>query len=158
MFINFWRKFLPTLLKSVGKISFYLVPTRLLGPARLLNSMIFSHLHDSSGPMLIRHLRVPTSLPANCVVMKNKGALLALQSSYQVLKGTKNSPTQNASIKILQLTSSGDEPNACTTQPMCMPLTDEYIKFRQRNCDKINQTCSQGYVDRYVFPAPFWVS
>ena len=59
MFINFGSKFLPTLLKRVGKISFYLVPTRLLGPARLLNSKIFSYLHDYSGPTFIRHLRVP---------------------------------------------------------------------------------------------------
>ena len=57
-FINFGRKFLPTLLKRVGKIIFYLVPTRLLGPTRLLNSKIFSHLHDYSGPTFIRHLRV----------------------------------------------------------------------------------------------------
>ena len=56
--INFRGKFLPTLLKRVGKIIFYLVPTRLLGPTRLLNSKKFSHLHGYSGPTFIRHLRV----------------------------------------------------------------------------------------------------
>ena len=56
--INFRGKFLPTLLKRVGKIIFYLVPTRLLGPTRLLNSNKFSHPHGYSGPTFIRHLRV----------------------------------------------------------------------------------------------------
>ena len=51
-------KFLPTLVKRVGKIIFYLVPTRLLGPTRLLNSKEFSHLHAYWDSTLIRHLRV----------------------------------------------------------------------------------------------------
>ena len=46
MFIYFGENFLPILLKRVGKIAFYLVPTRLFGATRLLNSEKFSHLHD----------------------------------------------------------------------------------------------------------------
>ena len=56
--INFRGKFLPTLLKRVGKIIFYLVPSCLLGPTRLLNSKKFSHLHDFLGSTIIRDLRV----------------------------------------------------------------------------------------------------
>ena len=47
-FIKFWKKFLPTLLKHVGKIIFYLVPTRLFGTTRLLDSEKISILHDYS--------------------------------------------------------------------------------------------------------------
>ena len=56
--INFRGKFLPTLLKRVGKIIFYLVPTWLLGPTCLLNSKKISHLHSYLDSMLIRHLSV----------------------------------------------------------------------------------------------------
>ena len=54
MFIDFRGKFLPTLLKRVGKIIFYLVPTRLLGPTRLLYFKKLSHLHRYSELTLIR--------------------------------------------------------------------------------------------------------
>ena len=56
--INFMGKFLPTLVKRVGKYYFYLVPTRLLGPTCLLNSKKFSYLHGYSDSTLIRQLRV----------------------------------------------------------------------------------------------------
>ena len=56
--IDFRGKFLPTLLKRVGKIIFYLVPTRLLGPTRLLYFKKLSHLHCYSELTLIRDLRV----------------------------------------------------------------------------------------------------
>ena len=44
-FIKFWKKFLPTLLKRVGKIIFYLVPTQLFGTTRLLDFEKISILH-----------------------------------------------------------------------------------------------------------------
>ena len=47
MLIAFRQKFLPTLLKRVRKIIFYLVPTRLLGPTRLLDSNKLSHLYGT---------------------------------------------------------------------------------------------------------------
>jgi len=47
-FIYFWQKFLATLLKRVGKLNFYLVPTWLFGTTRLLHSEDFSNLHDYS--------------------------------------------------------------------------------------------------------------
>ena len=56
--INFGGKFLPTILKSVGKIIFYLVPTQLLWPTRLSNSKKLSHLHAYLELTLIRDLRV----------------------------------------------------------------------------------------------------
>ena len=56
--IDFGRKFLPTLLKHVGKIVFYLVPTRLLGPTGLLYFKKLSHLHRYLELTLIRDLRV----------------------------------------------------------------------------------------------------
>ena len=51
-------KFLPTLVKPVGKIIFYLVPTRLLGLTRLLYFKKLSHLHRYLELTLIRDLRV----------------------------------------------------------------------------------------------------
>ena len=43
--INFMGKFLPTLVKRVGKIIFYLVPTQLFGTTRLLDFEKVSILH-----------------------------------------------------------------------------------------------------------------
>ena len=48
MFIYFWKKFLPTLLKHVGKLIFYLVPTQLFGTAHLLDFEKISILHVCS--------------------------------------------------------------------------------------------------------------
>ena len=56
--IDFRGKFLPSVLKCVGKIIFYLVPTRLLGPTCLLNSKKLSYLHAYLAVMFIRQLRV----------------------------------------------------------------------------------------------------
>ena len=64
MLINFREKFLPTVLKRVGKIIFFLVPTWLLGPTLLLNSKKLSRLHAYLAVTLIRQLRVlGTKLP-----------------------------------------------------------------------------------------------
>ena len=53
MLINFGVKFLPTILKRVEKIIFYLVPIRLIGSTRLFFKKL-SHLHRYSELTLIR--------------------------------------------------------------------------------------------------------
>ena len=61
---------MPTVLKRVGKIIFFLVPTWLLGPTLLLNSKKLSRLHAYLAVTLIRQLRVSTCL-VECINFPN---------------------------------------------------------------------------------------
>ena len=63
---------MPTVLKCVGKIVFFLVPTRLLGPTLLLNSKKLSRLHAYLAVTLIRQLKVPGMQLLDCQKMVNQ--------------------------------------------------------------------------------------